>query len=60
MDYFSYFDANKAQADDILGIMSTWIRDMLIFSMCKDTQELINEDYKGMRSSGTPRKGRMP
>lgn len=46
LDYFSFFDANKAQVDDILGIMSTWVRDMLIFSTCKEQAELINEDKR--------------
>jgi hypothetical protein len=55
VDYFSYFDANKAQADDILGIMSTWIRDMLIFSMCNDKQELINEDKRNEIVRYTPK-----
>ena len=44
IEYFSFFDTNKSQVDDILGIMSTWIRDMLIYHTCKDPAELINED----------------
>ncbi len=46
IDYYAYFDSNKAQASDLLEIMSTWVRDMAILSACGDLAELINEDRR--------------
>lgn len=46
IDYYSFFESNKTQVDDILGIMGTWIRDLTVYAACGEAAELVNEDRR--------------
>lgn len=57
IDYFSFFDANKAQIDDLYRIMDTWIRDLIVYNTCKDKADLINEDKRSLIRESCPEGG---
>lgn len=53
-DYYSFFDENKAHTDDLLIVVNTWIRDMMVYSACKSADRLINEDKADLIRKNCP------
>lgn len=55
LDYFTYFDSNKSQSEVLIGIMQTWVRDLLVLVTCPGSMEFINDDKRELLIKSCPK-----